>query len=168
MQSICVFCGSSPGDLPLFRHMARELGQSLAARHIQLVYGGGKAGLMGTLADSALAAGGNVVGVIPQALLALEVAHAQLTELVDVHSMHERNFQMARRADAFVALPAGFGNFEVFSEVVTWTQLGVHAKPCGILNVSGYYDPLLQLFSRAGSPIPAPRAPQSSDCLNSD
>jgi uncharacterized protein (TIGR00730 family) len=129
--------------------MARELGQSLAARHIQLIYGGGKVGLMGVIADAALAAGGTVIGVIPQALFTKEVAHGNLTELIVVHSMHERKFQMAERADAFIALPGGYGTFEEFCEVVTWTQLGVHAKPCGVLNVGGYYDPLLTQLDRA-------------------
>jgi uncharacterized protein (TIGR00730 family) len=149
MTSVCVFCGSNLGDKPIYREMADALGRRLAALGLTLVYGGGNVGLMGVLADAALDAGGTVIGVIPQALADWEVAHAGLTELVIVQSMHERKARMADAADAFVALPGGFGTFEEFCEVLTWSQLGLHKKPCGLLNVDGFYDPLLALFDRA-------------------
>jgi uncharacterized protein (TIGR00730 family) len=144
--SLCVFCGSSAGRRPAYRAAAEELGASLARRGIRLVYGGGKVGLMGAVADAALAAGGEVVGVIPQHLMDWEVGHLGLTELEIVGSMHERKARMADLSDAFVALPGGFGTLEEFCEVLTWSQLGLHPKPCGLLNVEGFYDPLLQLF----------------------
>lgn len=149
MKAICIFCGSSPGDKPLYREAATVVGRTIAARGWKLVYGGGNVGLMGAMADAALQAGGEVVGVIPQALVNKEVAHGGLSELVIVSSMHERKARMADAADAFLALPGGYGTFEEFCEVLTWTQLGVHDKPCGVLNVSGFYDPLLALFDRA-------------------
>jgi uncharacterized protein (TIGR00730 family) len=149
MKAICVFCGSSPGFDPVYREIASELGREIARRRLRLVYGGGNIGLMGTLADAVLEAGGEVVGVIPQALVDKEVAHGGLSELIIVGTMHERKARMADMADAFVAMPGGFGTFEEFCEVVTWTQLGVHAKPSGVLNVNGFYDPLLALFDRA-------------------
>ena len=149
MGAICVFCGSSPGFDQVYRESAAELGREIARRQLRLVYGGGNIGLMGALADAALEAGGEVVGVIPQALVDKEVAHRGLSELIIVRTMHERKARMADMADAFVAMPGGFGTFEEFCEVVTWTQLGVHAKPCGVLNVNGFYDPLLALFDRA-------------------
>ncbi len=149
MQSVCVFCGSSFGDKPIYRELAERLGRTLAARGLTLVYGGGNVGLMGVVADAALDAGGRVVGVIPQALVDWEVAHDGLTELIVVQSMHERKARMAEAADAFIALPGGYGTFEEFCEVLTWSQLGLHRKPCGVLNVEGYYDPLLALFERA-------------------
>lgn len=149
MKSVCVFCGSSQGDKPLYRESAAHFGRRVAALGLRLVYGGGNVGLMGVVADAALRAGGEVIGIIPQALVDWELAHGGLTELVVVQSMHERKARMAEAADAFVALPGGFGTFEEFCEVLTWSQLGLHAKPCGVLNVGGFYDPLLALFDRA-------------------
>ena len=149
MKSVCVFCGSNYGDNPVYQEMAAVMGRKLAMAGLKLVYGGGKVGLMGVLADAALAAGGKVVGVIPQALLDMEVAHLGLTELIVVQSMHERKARMADASDAFIALPGGYGTFEEFCEVLTWSQLGFHVKPCGVLNVGGFYDPLLALFDRA-------------------
>jgi uncharacterized protein (TIGR00730 family) len=145
----CVFCGSSTGINPAFADSARVLGSELARRGIGLVYGGGNVGLMGLLADAALAGGGEVIGVIPRGLVARELAHGGITKLHVVNSMHERKALMASLADAFVALPGGFGTLEEFCEAVTWTQLGVHAKPCGLLNVDGFYDALLAFFSHA-------------------
>jgi uncharacterized protein (TIGR00730 family) len=149
MQAVCVFCGSSFGDKPIYRKTAERMGRTLAERGLTLVYGGGNVGLMGVMADAALEAGGRVVGVIPRALVDWEVAHDGLTELVVVPSMHERKARMAEASDAFIALPGGYGTFEEFCEVLTWSQLGLHRKPCGVLNVDGYYDPLLALFARA-------------------
>jgi uncharacterized protein (TIGR00730 family) len=140
--NICVFCGSSPGKDPVYGERAAAFGRLLAARGIGLVYGGAQRGLMGTLANAVLAAGGQVIGVIPQALVDHELAHTGLTELRVVSSMHERKAQMAALSDAFVALPGGIGTFEELFEVWTWSQLGLHAKPCGILNVNGFYDRL--------------------------
>jgi uncharacterized protein (TIGR00730 family) len=149
MRRICVFCGSSSGSRPEYRAVAEELGAELVRRKIGLVYGGGNVGLMGVLADSVLNAGGEAVGVIPQNLMAREVSHKGLTKLHVVRSMHERKALMADLADAFIALPGGFGTLEEFCEIVTWSQLGLHAKPCGLLNVEGYYSPLLAMFDHA-------------------
>lgn len=149
MQSVCVFCGSNFGDKPIYRELAAQLGRTLADRGLTLVYGGGNVGLMGVVADAALGAGGRVVGVIPQALVDWDVAHNGLTDLVVVQSMHERKARMADASDAFIALPGGYGTFEELCEVLTWSQLGLHSKPCGVLNIEGYYDPLLALFERA-------------------
>jgi uncharacterized protein (TIGR00730 family) len=149
MRSVCVFCGSSVGANPAYRQAAAALGREIAHRNLRLVYGGGNVGLMGVIADAALAAGGQVVGVIPQGLKSREVAHSGRTELIVVGSMHDRKARMAELADAFIAMPGGYGTFEEFCEVLTWTQLGIQAKPCGLLNVNGYYDPLLALFDRA-------------------
>lgn len=149
MKSVCVFCGSSIGDKPIYRETAALLGRKLASLDIRLVYGGGNVGLMGMMADAMLEAGGDVLGVIPQSLVDWEVAHRGITELVIVQSMHERKARMAESSDAFIALPGGFGTFEEFCEVLTWSQLGLHAKPCGMLNIDGFYDPLLALFDRA-------------------
>ena len=149
MKSVCVFCGSNYGDNPVYQEMAAVMGRKLAMSGLKLVYGGGKVGLMGVLADAALAAGGKVVGVIPQAIVDMEVAHLGLTELIVVQSMHERKARMADASDVFIALPGGYGTFEEFCEVLTWSQLGFHDKPCGVLNVGGFYDPLLALFDRA-------------------
>lgn len=146
LKRICVFCGSSVGLRPAFATAARELGGTLAERGLGVVFGGGKVGLMGVLADAALAAGGEAIGVIPEALVAREVGHNGLTRLHVVRSMHERKTLMADLADAFIALPGGYGTFEEFFEAVTWTQLGIHQKPCGLLNVDGYYDALLELL----------------------
>lgn len=143
-----MFCGSSSGARPEYCAVAKELGEQLVRRHIGLVYGGGKLGLMGQLADSVLSAGGEVVGVIPKHLLDWEVGHKGLTTLHVVASMHERKEMMADLADAFIALPGGFGTLEEFCEVLTWTQLGLHNKPCGLLNVEGFYSPLLEMFDR--------------------
>jgi uncharacterized protein (TIGR00730 family) len=148
-RRICVFCGSNSGINPAYQRATVEVGRLLADRKIDLVYGGGNIGLMGILADTVLAAGGRVIGVIPRALMAKEVGHQGLTELRIVGSMHERKGLMADLSDGFVVLPGGYGTFEEFCEVVTWSQLGLHAKPCGVLNVEGYYDPLLELFDRA-------------------
>jgi uncharacterized protein (TIGR00730 family) len=149
MDRICVFCGANSGVRRAYTAAARSMGAALARRGIGLVYGGGRVGLMGALADAVLADGGEVTGVIPEALMAKEVAHAGLTRLEVVRSMHERKARMADLARAFVALPGGYGTFEEFCEVLTWAQLGLHPKPCGVLNVEGYFDPLLALFDRA-------------------
>jgi uncharacterized protein (TIGR00730 family) len=146
---LCVFCGSSNGRNPAFAEAARALGANLASRDIEVVYGGGNVGLMGVVADATLASGGRVIGVIPHALVSRELAHEGLTELHVVDSMHERKALMARLADGFIALPGGFGTLEEFCEAVTWTQLGVHAKPCGLLNVAGFYDGLLAFLEHA-------------------
>jgi uncharacterized protein (TIGR00730 family) len=149
MRRICVFCGSSQGNRPEYGIAAQEMGRELVRRNIGLVYGGGNVGLMGMIADAVLKAGGEVQGVIPENLMAREVGHKRLTKLHVVRSMHERKALMADLSDAFVAMPGGFGTLEEFCEVVTWTQLGLHAKPCGILNVRGYYTPLLRMFDHA-------------------
>ena len=148
-RRICVFCGSNSGNNPAYRAAAIEVGRLLAGRGIEVVYGAGNIGLMGILADAALAAGGRVIGVIPESLMAKEVGHPGLTELRIVKSMHERKAIMSDLSDAFIAMPGGFGTFEEFCEVVTWSQLGIQSKPCGLLNVEGYYDPLLELFDHA-------------------
>ncbi|MDR2188773.1 MAG: TIGR00730 family Rossman fold protein [Azonexus sp.] len=154
MKRLCVFCGSSIGQPPLYRHAAEQLGRLLAQRGIELVYGGGNIGLMGALADACLAAGGTVIGVIPAALMGKEVAgrvvdHRALTRMEVVDSMHTRKARMAELADGFIALPGGFGTLEEFCEILTWGQLGFHAKPMGLLNINGFYDPLLAMFDRA-------------------
>ena len=149
MKRICVFCGSNLGSRPAYAEAARRMGTALAVRGIGLVYGGGRVGLMGVVADAALAARGEVIGVIPEALAAREVAHVGLSELRVVDSMHTRKAMMADLAAAFVALPGGYGTLEEFCEVLTWAQLGLHQKPCGLLNVEGYYDPLLSLLDHA-------------------
>ena len=149
LSSVCVYCASSPGADAAFASAAASLGELLARRNVRLVYGGGHVGLMGTLADAALAAGGEVHGVITRALDEKEIAHNGLTSLRVVETMHERKAAMADRSDAFIMLPGGFGTFEEFFEVVTWTQLGVHSKPCGVLNIGGFFDPLVALFDSA-------------------
>lgn len=149
MKQICVFCGSSFGAKSAYREAAQAMGAALARRGIGLVYGGGRVGLMGAVADAVMAAGGTVIGVIPEFLAAKEIAHAGLTELHLVGSMHERKALMADLADGFIAMPGGFGTFEEFCEILTWTQLGLHQKPQGLLNVAGYYDALLTLFDHA-------------------
>ena len=148
-QRICVFCGSNMGISKAYRDAAVALGRLLAERHIELVYGGGNIGLMGVLADTVLDAGGRAIGVIPNSLMVKEVGHLGLTELRVVNSMHERKALMADLSDGFIAMPGGFGTFEEFCEIVTWSQLGIHAKPCGLLNVESYYDPLLELFDHS-------------------
>jgi uncharacterized protein (TIGR00730 family) len=149
IKRLCVFCGSSVGNRDAYQEAAAKLGCQLAASRIALVYGGGRVGLMGVLADSVLRAGGEVIGVMPRALVEKEIAHAALTQLHVVETMHERKALMADLADAFVLLPGGFGSWEEFCEVVTWLQLGMHRKPCGILNVAGYYGALLALTEHA-------------------
>jgi uncharacterized protein (TIGR00730 family) len=149
LRRICVFCGSSSGVRPAYGTAAQTVGRLLCRRGIELVYGGGHVGLMGMLADACLNEGGRVIGVIPQALADKEVAHAGLTELRIVGSMHERKFVMAQLSDAFLALPGGYGTWEEFFEVLTWSQLGIQRQPCAILNVDGYYDPLLQMADKA-------------------
>lgn len=143
LKRICVFAGSNSGAKAEYVAAARELGFALARRRLGLVYGGARVGLMGALADEALSAGGHVTGIMPEALVAKEVAHRGLTELRVVKSMHERKAMMADLADGFVALPGGWGTVEEFFETLTWGQLGFHRKPCGLLNILGYYDPLL-------------------------
>jgi uncharacterized protein (TIGR00730 family) len=146
MQRICVFCGAKPGADPAYLQAARAFGELLAVRDIELVYGGGRVGLMGAVADAVLAGGGAAIGVIPQALAEKEVAHEDLTQLYLVSSMHERKATMAKLSDAFVALPGGFGTLEEFCEVITWAQLGLHSKPCGLLDVGGFWQPLTAFF----------------------
>jgi uncharacterized protein (TIGR00730 family) len=143
---ICVFCGSARGARPAYAEAARRLGAALARRSLGLVYGGGRVGLMGVLADATLAAGGRVVGVIPDPLATRELAHDGLTELHVVPGMHERKALMARRCAGFLTLPGGVGTLEEFFEILSWAVLGLHAKPIGLLNVGGYYDPLLALL----------------------
>ena len=151
MTRICVFCGSNSGSAPAYVAAARQLATELVARKIGLVFGGGCVGLMGVVADTVLAAGGHAIGVIPHALVARELAHRGVQDLRVVSSMHERKALMAGLSDAFIALPGGFGTFEELCEVITWTQLGLHRKRCGLLNVQGFYDPLLQLFAHASA-----------------
>lgn len=143
---IAVFCGSNSGTNPAYTQAARQLGALLAEEKIGLVYGGGNVGLMGEIANAALAAGGEVIGVIPHALALKELAHRGLTDLRIVNTMHERKAMMAQLSDAFIALPGGFGTLDEFCEILTWAQLGLHSKPCALLNVAGYFDPLLALF----------------------
>src|SRR3954449_13611628 len=143
MQRVCVFCGSKSGGRPVYADAARRLGAALAARGCELVFGAGHVGLMGVLADAVLAAGGRAVGVIPQALVDRELAHRGLTELHVVGTMHQRKALMADLSDAFVALPGGYGTGDELFEILTWAQLGIHAKPIGLLNVAGYFDAML-------------------------
>lgn len=147
--SVCVYCGSRPGSNPSFTNAAMEVGNWIGRHGGRLVYGGGKAGLMGVVADAALAAGAQVVGIIPKALVEKEWAHRACTELHIVDSMHDRKRMMAERADAFLALPGGIGTFEELFEVWTWRQLGYHDKPIGLLNIDGYYDTLLGFLKSA-------------------
>jgi uncharacterized protein (TIGR00730 family) len=149
MKNICVYCGSNPGVREEYAGAARNLARHLAGQGIGIVYGGASKGLMGVLADEMLAAGGSVVGVIPAALQAREIAHTNLTELHVVNSMHERKALMAELSDGFVALPGGFGTLEEIVEMLTWAQLQFHRKPCGLLNVAGYFDALLAYFGHA-------------------
>jgi uncharacterized protein (TIGR00730 family) len=146
---VCVFCGSNPGAREIYADAARRLGVALAEAGIGLVYGGASVGLMGTIADAALAAGGEVVGVIPRALVDREIAHGGVSQLVVVGTMHERKAKMAELADAFVALPGGFGTLDELAEIVTWGLLGLHQKPIGLYDVEGYWAPLLQFFDHA-------------------
>jgi len=148
-RSVCVFCGSAPGRDPRFIEAARDTGSLLARRGVTLVYGGGHVGMMGAVADAALAAGGQVIGVIPQHLMRPEVAHQGLSELIVVESMHQRKRLMADRADGFLALPGGYGTLDETFEMVTWLQLGLQRKPLVLINVQGYFDPLLQWARQA-------------------
>ncbi len=147
MRRVCVYAGSSPGARPEFAAAARELGTLLAQRGIGVVYGGGNVGLMGALADAALAAGGEVIGVIPHSLAAKELAHEGVTRLEAVETMHERKARMAAESEGFIALPGGIGTLEELFESLTWLQLGFHAKPVGLLNIAGYYDHLLAFLA---------------------
>lgn len=149
MRSVCVFCGSSDGVHPIYLQTARDFGTLLAQQKVTLVYGGAKLGLMGAVADAALQAGGRVVGIMPQFLVEKEKAHRGLTDLQVVQTMHERKARMAELSECFIALPGGFGTLEEFFEAVTWMQLGLHRKPCGILNIRDYYSGLLQLLNTA-------------------
>ena len=149
LSSVGVYCASSSGGDPEFAEAAESLGRLLARREIRLIYGGGRVGLMGVLADAVLAEGGDVHGVITRALEEKEVAHLGLTTLQVVTTMHERKAAMADQSDAFIMLPGGFGTLDEFFEVLSWSQLGIHSKPCGILNVAGFFDPLLELFELA-------------------
>lgn len=148
LRRVCVFCGSRPGDAPVFTETAAALGRELVDRGLGLVFGGGSVGLMGTVADAVLEAGGEVVGVIPRELWDREVGHADCTELHVVDSMHERKALMASLSDAFIAQPGGIGTLEELAEAVTWNQLGIHAKPVGLLDVDGFWDPLVATFDR--------------------
>jgi uncharacterized protein (TIGR00730 family) len=149
MKKLCVFTGSSSGVRPEYTAAARQLGLALAQQRIALVYGGARVGLMGVLADAALGAGGHVIGVMPEALIAKEVAHRGLSELKVVKSMHERKALMAEISDGFVAMPGGFGTLDELFEILTWAQLGLHRKPCGLLNAHGYFDSLLDFVAHS-------------------
>ena len=149
MKRLCVFCGSSVGARPVYADAARALAAEMCRRRVGVVYGGGSVGLMGALADAALALGGEVIGVIPRALATRELAHPMLSEMHVVASMHERKARMASLVDGFVALPGGLGTLEETLEILTWSQLDIHRKPIGLLNVEGYYDGLLALLAHA-------------------
>lgn len=149
LKNICVYCGSSPGRRDAYATNARALAEALVCRDIGLVYGGASIGIMGVVADHVLRLGGRAVGVIPEALMRKEVAHYQLTELHVTQSMHERKMRMAELSDGFIALPGGLGTLEELFEIWTWAQLGFHGKPCGLLNVEGYYDPLIEFLDHA-------------------
>jgi uncharacterized protein (TIGR00730 family) len=149
LRRFCVFCGASSGRLPAYADAARAFGAEAAARGIGIVYGGGRVGLMGALADAALTAGGEVVGIIPQSLVDRELAHTGVTELHVVETLHERKALMVEKSDAFVALPGGFGTLDELLEQLTWSQLGLHAKPVGLLDVEEYWHPLIALARHA-------------------
>lgn len=149
METVCVFCGSREGSRPSYAEAARRMGKALARRGLGLVYGGGQVGLMGAMADAAIEEGSEVVGVIPEALIAREIAHPGLEKLHVVGSMHERKKLMADLSDGFVALPGGYGTLEEFLEVLSWAQLSIHEKPCGLLDVDGFWEPLSSLFDKA-------------------
>jgi uncharacterized protein (TIGR00730 family) len=148
MKAVCVFCGSSAGRDPSFRLTATAAGSAIARAGLSVVYGGGKVGLMGAVADGALAAGGRVIGVMPRSLVERETAHAGLSELHIVETMHERKTRMADLADGFIALPGGAGTLDEFFEQWTWAQLGIHSKPCGLLNAKDYFGPLISMIER--------------------
>ena len=160
MKRICVFSGSNVGNRPAYRQAAQALGQEMAARGLGLVYGGASVGLMGVMADTILAGGGEAIGVIPHGLFRREVAHPGLTALHEVKSMHERKALMADLADGFIALPGGYGTFDELFEIITWAQLGLHSKPVGLLDAAGYFGPLLALIAHASTEgfIPATHA----------
>ena len=149
MKRICIYCGSSLGSKPVYAEAAKVMGTAVARRGCELVYGGGKVGLMGTLADAVLAAGGHVIGIMPKHLADNEIAHNGLNELRVVDTMHARKEMMIRIADAMIALPGGWGTYDEFAEAVTWAQLGLHAKPLGLLNVAGFFDGLIALVDHA-------------------
>lgn len=149
MKRICVFAGSNVGTNPEYEQKAIELGKEIVSRGFELVYGGSRIGLMGRIADTVLANGGKVIGVMPRNLFRGEMVHTGLTELHEVNNMHERKARMSELADAFIALPGGLGTFEELFEVVSWSQLGIHRKPVGVLNILGYYQPLAEMFERA-------------------
>ena len=180
LNSVCVFCGANAGNRPLLAETARAMGEALARRGVTLVFGGGRVGLMGAVSAAARSAGGRVVGVIPAALQRKELAYegGDLSELIVVKSMHERKARMAELADGFIALPGGYGTFEEICEMITWAQLGIHRKPCGVVNVDGYFDGLLGQFDRAvaegllkaphrGLVVAAPDAETLLDAMNS-
>lgn len=146
---LCVFCGSSKGAREIYIRAAQQLGHELALRRIELVYGGGNVGLMGVIADAVLKAGGRVTGVIPEQLMSRELGHTGIQDLRIVKTMHERKALMAELSDGFIAMPGGIGTYEEFFEVLTWAQLGLHAKPCALLNVDGFYNPVLRLLEHA-------------------
>ena len=146
---ICVFCGSSPGARPAYAQAAQRLGELLAKRGLGLVFGGGRVGLMGIVADSVLRHGGEAIGIMPRGLIEREIGHNALTKLHTVETMHERKAMMADLADAFIALPGGFGTLEEFAEILTWSQLGIQIKPCGLLNIEGFWDGLLEFFDHS-------------------
>ncbi len=148
-KRVCVYCGSNPGNRPVYVEAAEELGRSLAASGTEVVYGGGCRGLMGAVADASLGAGGRVIGVMPQALVDMEVAHRGLSEMHIVGTMHERKALMTSLSDAFLILPGGWGTMDELCEALTWAQLGIHHKPCGLWNVAGYYDRLLTFLEHA-------------------
>lgn len=149
VRRLCVFCGSRPGRDPAFAQAARDLGAALVARRVGLVYGGASVGVMGEIANAVLAGGGHVIGVIPHGVFDREVAHTGLTELHVVRSMHERKAMMTQKSDAFLALPGGLGTFDELFEALTWSQIGIHDKPIGVLDVGGYFEPLRRLVARA-------------------
>jgi uncharacterized protein (TIGR00730 family) len=149
MKRVCIFCGSSPGRDDVFLDAADRLARAIVSRGLEIVYGGAHVGLMGRVADAALAAGGHVIGVIPQSMVDREIAHTGLQDLRVVTTMHERKALMERLSDGFIALPGGMGTFEELCEILTWGQLGLHEKPCGLLNVAGYYGPFLRLLDGA-------------------
>lgn len=149
LRRVCVFCGSNHGTDPQYAHAASELGRTLAARNIPIIYGGGRVGLMGVVADAVLSAGGEAIGVIPEMLATKELLHTGVTKMHVVPSMHARKALMAELADAFIALPGGYGTFEETLEMITWGQLGIHRKPVGLLNVAGFFDPLVAFFDHA-------------------
>lgn len=145
MQRICVFCGSKRGSDVAFQNHAMELGQCLAGKGLELVFGGGSVGLMGVIADAVLYAGGHVIGVIPEMLATEELLHTGVPDMRRVDSMHTRKATMAELADAFIAMPGGYGTLEELFEIITWAQLGIHQKPIGLLNIAGFYDPLVEM-----------------------